>query len=134
MEDKKITRLNEIIRFCISGGVGVGLNYVILYFLTEKLHVWYLFSSLVGFLVNVISNFIFQRFWTFQNKKEADIKKHLFSYFALRIFLLLLNSVCLYLFVTVYDFWYMGVQFVLTIVLSCISYFVSKRIFKGKGK
>jgi putative flippase GtrA len=57
-EDRKI---NQFITFGIIGLVGLGLNELIIWFMTEKLHIYYLYSKLISTAIVLIWNFLARR-------------------------------------------------------------------------
>lgn len=120
----------EIIRFCLGGIIGVSVYYIILYTLTEYAGVWYLFSSIIAYVFNYISNFFIQKFWTFKNKNTQKIPKQIFLYFVIAGVFFISNTMLLYIFVEYGKISYMHSQIILTIILSIASYFTTKKIFK----
>ncbi|PIS41900.1 MAG: hypothetical protein COT25_00610 [Candidatus Kerfeldbacteria bacterium CG08_land_8_20_14_0_20_42_7] len=67
------TRMQEFIRYCLAGIIGVGGYYLLLYVLTDYVGWWYILSATIASVVNFLSNFLLQKFWTFKNR---DRKKH----------------------------------------------------------
>jgi len=53
-------QFEEIIRFCIVGGLSFLVDYGLLYIGTEYIGLYYLWSSAVSFTVSVIFNLILQ--------------------------------------------------------------------------
>jgi len=119
------------VRFCIAGAAGVAAYYGALYGLTEYLRVWYVWSAVVGFVLNTGLNFVLQKFWTFQNKEMHMVGRQLVLYVAMTIFLLVSNTLSLYLMVRCLHMWYIEAQMILTVVISILSFIISGRIFKS---
>ena len=128
MKKVNFSQIWQVIRFGLVGVVSVSLYYGILYGLTEFLHIWYLLSAIIGYVVTNTSNFILHKFWTFKNKDKQKIKKQMFQYLILCIVFFVANTVCLYVLVDVIHIYYLYAQIGLTIVLSICSYFLTKRI------
>jgi len=49
----------------VSGGAAAVANFMLLYCLTEFLHVWYIGSSLAGLVTGFVTSFVLQKFWAF---------------------------------------------------------------------
>jgi len=120
----------EIMRFCIGGGMGLGVYYVALYVLTEFANLWYPISAIIGSIFNYGISFLFQKYWTFKNKDSAMIPKQVTFYFLMSVSLTFANSILLYLLVEYANLKYLIAQVIITVILSVISYLVTKRIFK----
>lgn len=120
----------RIIRFCLGGVVGVSSGYITLYVLTEYFGLWYLWSSIVANVLNYLINFIMQKFWTFKNKNTRAIPKQISLYLGLAILFFVTNTGLMYVFVEYGHIQYMISQIILTVLLSVVSYFTTKLVFK----
>jgi len=129
---RKTLQLAQIVRFCLSGVVGVGSYYLILYCLTEYLGVWYILSATIATVVNYTSNFILHKLWTFKDKERNNIHLKVGKYVAMVIGLYLFGTASLYLLVEYLYLWYIHAQLILTVVVTILSYIFSKRIFAPK--
>ena len=58
------------IKYYAVGGSGVLVNLGILYALTDLAGYWYLASQVIAISVSISSNFLFNRFWTFNGSIE----------------------------------------------------------------
>lgn len=133
MKNKNHSRFWQIIRFGATGVLTVGLYYWILYTLTELFHVWYLLSAIIAYIFNITSNFLLHKFWTFKDKDTKKVHQQMFWYLIMCIVFFLANTGFLYLLVDVMHLWYIHAQIILTIILSIISYFLTKTIFATKA-
>jgi len=124
--------LGKVLRFIVAGAIGVIAYYATLYGLTEYLCVWYILSAVIGFVLNTGLNFVLQKFWTFQNKETHMVGRQLAQYVVMTIFFLICNTVFLYFLVEYIRMWYIGAQVILTILISCLSFIISGRIFTNK--
>ncbi len=127
--DAKTIRLGRIVRFCIVGGFAVGIQWAVLYGLTEFIGVFYLLSAATAFIVSTGASFLLQKLWAFQNKEVEGAGRQLVFYFVMKGIFLALDVVLLDILVEVLHVWYMWAQMLLTVVFSIISYFLSERIF-----
>lgn len=65
--------LHRFIKFCIIGGIGAIINIAILYILTES-GVYYLISGAIAVESGLLSNFIFNKSWTFKDRQVKGAK------------------------------------------------------------
>ncbi|MGA2626446.1 MAG: GtrA family protein [Candidatus Bathyarchaeia archaeon] len=56
----------QAVKFCAVGGVGVAFNSAILYFLTESLHVYYIYSSWAAAVITQMAVFMGYKYWAFR--------------------------------------------------------------------
>jgi len=122
-------KLLEIVRFCISGVIGVVLGYITLYTLTEWIGLWYLISSMAACLVSYIVGFFIQKFWTFRDKNTAKMKGQIIIYLVISALFFIANTGLMYFFVDLLHVQYIVAQAIVTIILSIISYLTSEKIF-----
>lgn len=123
------SKMLQALRFMAAGIPGVILYYLILYFLTDIIGVWYMVSAVIASFFNYGSNFILQKFWAFENKNTKTIKDQAFKYTVMVVSLFVANLLILYIFVDYFHFWYLSAQIVATIIVTIISYLISRRIF-----
>ena len=127
--NKKISK--RIIKFCLSGGAGVGLYYITLYCLTELVHLWYVISAVVAFVLNQVTNFVLQKLWTFENSDTKTVHIQAVKYISMALSFLVLNTTLLYVLVDWILVPLYVAQVLLTIILSILSYFITAKIFKN---
>ena len=58
----------QLIKFCIVGSSGILVDLGVLWFAVEYLHLWYIYGSGLGIICSVTTNFIFNKFWTFERR------------------------------------------------------------------
>jgi putative flippase GtrA len=115
-----------LVRYIISGGTASAVDLGIIYFLTETVKIWYLFSSILGFFVAFIVSFLLQKHWTFRDTRKNGAGKQALSYFAISIANLALNTTLLYILVDVFHLWYMLAQFITLGLIAISSFFLYK--------
>lgn len=97
---------------------------------TEFLGMWYVLSSGAAFLLNNLVNFYMQKFWAFGSMDKKRTGKEAGKYTWLAIFTVSSNFLLLYLLVERWKIHYLLAQIPITIILTVISYFVTRKIFK----
>jgi putative flippase GtrA len=68
---EKLARLLKIdfVRFCIVGGTGFVINFIILIVLNKLLHVPIFIAQLIGAEIALFSNFMLHHHWTYKGHK-----------------------------------------------------------------
>ncbi|WNJ17912.1 GtrA family protein [Pontibacter sp. G13] len=59
--------LEQILKFCVVGFGGLGLDFLVTYLLKEKLKIQRYVANSIGFLCASTFNYWFNRIWTFQS-------------------------------------------------------------------
>lgn len=129
---KKEREIIKIAKFGISGIICVGLYYLTLYYLTEFIEIWYPVSAVIGSILSYAISFLFQKYWTFENKNKKEIPKQALKYFIMSGGLTCANSLFLYLLVEYKNLNYLFAQIFITVVLSIVSYLITKKILQNK--
>jgi len=119
----------QILRFLGAGSVGLLLYFLILYFLTDVVGMWYMVSAAIASVVNYGSKFLLQKFWTFRNKNTETIHLQAGKYALLALLLFVANLALLHALVEYAHLWYLTAQAIATVPLTVVSYLVSRRIF-----
>lgn len=89
--------LRQFIKFCIVGSISAIINFGVLYSLTEWLHVWYIISAILGFILAVIFNFCLNKFWTFRNlDKKRGALNQLLKFLVVSLTGLVINTLIIY--------------------------------------
>ena len=122
--------LNQILKFGLVGGTAFVIDYVLLYFCTEFLHIHYLISSIISFTVSVIFNYILSIKWVFDVKKKQDVKDFVI-FIILSVIGLGINSLIMYVMVEKFGVYYMLSKIVSTAVVMVYN-FITRKIFAEK--
>ena len=69
-------KLGEVIRFGATGALCVILNIAIVMFLTEILHLHYLVSLSICFVLVTAVGFVFNRYWTFRKRGGRPVSDY----------------------------------------------------------
>ena len=67
----KYPKLKQFIKFCIVGGTSAAIHFLVLYYSTERLNLWYVYSNALGFIISATFNFTTNKLWTFRNKDQG---------------------------------------------------------------
>lgn len=118
----------SVLKFLVSGVVGVGLGFLTLYVLTEFFGVWYMLSAVIAFIFNYTSNFIFHKFWTFRGESGGKAHVQAFLYATLALALFFSGMFMLYVQVEWLHVWYLAAQVINTFILTIVSFVFTRRI------
>ena len=123
---KKVIR--EFLKFAIVGGIGTIVNISILYLLTEKIGVYYIFSAIISFIIAMTSNFILNKVWTFKENIKLKVGKKYLQFSLVSVVALSINLFFLYTFTEFLGIYYIISQ-VLAIGIALIANFLGNKIF-----
>lgn len=116
----------EFFKFAFVGLIGTILNLLVLYYLTDKLGVYYLISAFFAFCIAVTSNFFLNKIFTFkENLAEKTLSK--FTQFLLiSIVALVVNLFFLYLLTSVFGIYYLVSQAIAIAIALSINFLGNK--------
>ncbi len=120
----------QLFRFGVVGFTAFLIDAGLLYVLTEYLHVYYLVSSVISFIVSLIYNYILSIFWVFDVKKKQTYKEVLL-FVVLSVIGLGVNQLVMYLGVDLLNIHYMLCKIIATIIVMIYN-FVTRKIFIEK--
>ena len=66
---------NQILKFGVVGVLAFIIDYSLLYILTEFCGIYYLYSSIVSFIISLIFNYIASIKWVFDVNKKQTVKE-----------------------------------------------------------
>jgi len=97
---QKVILLNQIVKFCMVGGLNTGITLATIYMLFTFLKTSYITANGIGFLLGFVNSFFMNRLWTFKSNGKIIFESFhfilvfLFSYIVQLIGLVLLKDVC----------------------------------------
>ncbi|MBR4152027.1 MAG: GtrA family protein [Selenomonadaceae bacterium] len=123
-------RFLEIIRFCFVGGVSFLIDYSLLYALTEFAGIYYLYSSAISFSVTVVFNYWLCVVYVFKGAKKQTPRQAII-FFTTGAVGLLLNQLCMWLFVAIAGLHYMIAKIGATIIVTIWNYITKRKVVRG---
>lgn len=94
------------VRYFLCGITSAGFNIILLYLFTDVFGVWYLYSSIIAFILALILSFVLQKFVVFKDGKSNGIHKQ-FSMFTVAATLgVVTNTTLVFVFTDILGFWY----------------------------
>lgn len=114
------------IKYIFSGGTAAMVDFTILYFLTDLMGLWYLYSAVAAYIASFLTAFLLQKFWTFRDFRMDQLGRQLFLYGSISVAGLGINSILMYLLVSVWGLWYILAQFIISGLLAIGSFLINK--------
>jgi putative flippase GtrA len=87
----------KFLKFGIVGFLGMVIDFSITFLLKEKLKIHRYISSSTGFILAASSNYLFNRFWTFESNNPRVLVEY-GTFIIISLFGLIINNLFLYLF------------------------------------
>lgn len=122
--------VDQILKFGVVGGLAFLIDYGLLYFLTEYLHIYYLISSVISFTVSLIFNYILSIKWVFDVTKKQTYKE-VIIFVVLSVIGLGINQLVMYVGSDLLHIHYMFTKLVATAIVMVWN-FVTRKIFIEK--
>src|SRR3989338_8763571 len=116
-------RLFKVVRYVTSGGAAALTNLASLFLLVHFGGVYYLYGSVLAFIISVGVSFTMQKFWTFHDMQTHDVHAQFARYTLVITANLLLNTALMYLLVEKAGVWYLLAQFLTSMVVAGTGYF-----------
>jgi len=73
--EKKSIIVTHFIKYAIVGGSTMLLTWSLLYTLTEYMHLWYIVSAIIAWIIAVIISYLVNNYWTYGKSYESFIDK-----------------------------------------------------------
>ncbi len=121
-----VKKHGQFCRFLVAGAFVVAVNLSVLYLLTDILHIYYLSSTVIAFLVAFGISFIIQKSWTFKDHSRDQLHKQLPLYLFAQLVNLACNTSLMYLFVEYLHVWYILSQAIIAFGLAMVMFFINK--------
>ena len=133
--ENEYPRLSKLFRYVASGGIAAFVDLVLLYIFTDFLHIWYLLSAILAFILAFSVSFILQKYWTFKDDSKEEMHKQVIIYFIIAIINLGINTLMMFVSVHYIHLHYMLAQFIVAGLIAFWSFFIYRKfVFKKNEK
>ena len=122
----------QLMKFGVVGFIAFLIDYGLLAFCTEILHITYLVSATIGFTVSVVFNYLASMRYVFTHKEEMSRRREFIIFVVLSIVGLVINNVILWAGVELLHVHYLIVKIFATAVVMAWN-FVTRKIFLDAG-
>ena len=122
----------QLMKFGVVGFIAFLIDYGLLAFCTEILHINYLVSATIGFTVSVVFNYLASMRYVFTHKEEMSRRREFIIFVVLSVIGLVINNVILWAGVELLHVHYLIVKIFATAVVMAWN-FVTRKIFLDAG-
>lgn len=122
----------QFMKFGVVGVIAFVIDYGLLAFCTEVLHINYLVSATVGFTVSVVFNYVASMRYVFTHKEGMSRRREFIIFVVLSVIGLIINNACLWAGVELFGWHYLVVKIGATAIVM-IWNFVTRKIFLDAG-
>ncbi len=129
--DEKKLRFFEILQFCLVGLVSLIVEYLLLYTLTEFIGIYYLLSSGISYTMATVLNYYLCVKFVFEGATKQTLRQSVL-FISSSLIGLVLNQVCMMLFVEYLRINYLVAKLYSTIVGTVWNYLMKKRAILGR--
>ena len=125
----------ELVSYVFWGGMTTAVNYVSYTLLTEILHIYYLTSTVIAWIISVLFAYFVNKLFVFRSREWGRTAlRELWQMTASRLFTLGLESAILWIFVDMLHYRDTIVKLAANVVVAATNYVLSKFIiFKKKS-
>ena len=83
---------DRFLKFAVVGLIGFIVDFSTFNIARNFLHISAVFSNIISFSIAVMSNFLFNRFWTYPDSRSKPITGQLFQFLTVNLFGLLIRT------------------------------------------
>jgi len=113
--------------YVVFAGLATIVDIGLLYFLTEKVGLWYIYSAAFSYSAGMVTNYSLNKYLNFRNRSRRIVPQ--FGLFAtVAVVGLGLNQALLYAMVTYLDMWYMHAKLVSVMLVTIWSFYGHKEL------
>ena len=121
-------------KYVITGAVAAIVELYILYLLTTKNVIWYLYASVIASLISFCISFVLRKLWVFQNYSKRNLQEQILFYTATLISVVGISMTLVFFQVEILDIAYLPAQFYAGVVSGLFGFVINSSItFKEKG-
>ena len=108
----KKTAFNSFIalRYLICGLTAAAVNIGSLYVFTDVVGIWYLYSSILAFLISLVISFVLQKFIVFKDTKTDGMRNQFSKFFIAAVLGVITNTAIMFVCVDMFGIWYIFSQ------------------------
>jgi putative flippase GtrA len=122
----------KFFKYILAGVLATGLNLLVLFICVNYFDIWYLLSASISFIFGLLASYSLQKYFVFENNKKY-INSQLLHFFIYNILMLLFNGLLMFLFVDIFNIWYLLSQILVSIITAFINFVYFKLvIFKNR--
>jgi glycosyltransferase involved in cell wall biosynthesis/putative flippase GtrA len=121
-----VFKKNILLRYFVSGISGASTQIGLLYVFTDVVGLWYIYSSVLAFVVAIAISFVLQKFWTFADRETKKVHQQFARYMVVAILGVFINTFSMYIFVDIFAVWYILSQIFTGVIIAILNFFMYK--------
>jgi len=121
-----IFKKNILARYLVAGLTGAFTQIGLLYVFTDVVGIWYLYSSLMAFVVALVVSFTLQKMWTFGDRQMDGAHKQFGKYFIVALIGIVINTSLMFVLVDMLGLWYILAQIIVGGVIAVCNFLMYK--------
>ena len=106
----------QFFRYIFVGGIAAVCNILSLLLFTEITKIYYIISSILGFIIGLIVNYTLSKLLVFTNEKFNNKKKEFINYTFIGIIGLAIDTLFMYVFTSIFSIYYLLSKILSTII------------------
>jgi len=122
----------QLLRYIVAGGIAFAIDVAILWLLTEHLHIYYLVSSTISFIIGLITSYLISVLWVFDEKRIKNKTIEIIIFGIIGGVGLILTSFFMWLFTSVLLFYYLYSKIITTVIVFIWNFIAKKKILFTK--
>jgi putative flippase GtrA len=118
----------QIFRYLIAGFIAFSVDALLLYILTDYLHIYYLLSTVFAFSVGLLVSYLINIVWVFDNRKQEQRSVELIIFITISAIGLLLTFVMMWFLTSVLSIFYLYSKVITTAIVFIWNFIAKKKI------
>ncbi len=130
-----VHRYQRLLRYLVAGSTAAAVDLCLIYLLTDRAGLHYLWSAAIAFAAAFFVSFLLQKFWTFEDTATDRMHIQMTMYFFIAIGNLFVNTALMFAFVDWLGMWYLFAQVLASGLIAIESFFIARHVvFKTHKK
>ena len=118
----------QTFKYYLVGACGVLVNLGLLYFLTDIIGAWYVFSQAIAIGVSMTSNFTLHKFWTYRKEiTEAKTLERYIKFITISLLGMAMQLALTYVLVENFAMYYMHAAMLSIAIAGSFNYFANRK-------
>jgi putative flippase GtrA len=124
----------QLFRYAIVVGIAFPIDFGLLYFFTEHLHMHYLASTILAFTISMLVNFIISILWVFKARADRPLWKEITAFFIIGFVGLGLTAAIVWLCTSVFGIYYLVSKLIAVSIVFFWSFGARRLMFMKHSK
>lgn len=124
----------QFFRYIFVGGIAAVVNILTLFVLTDIFKIYYIISSILGFILGLIVNYLLSKLLVFTKESFNNKKKEFISYAIIGVIGLGIDTLFMYLFTSLFEVYYLLSKIISTIITFIWNFGARKIMYVLEGR